>query len=134
MVEYAASKDFIMLRSFDGEEFHVPSVLARRSRVVAASMDTGEHAATGAVPVPVGVTGRVLAAVIAYWIGRNAVGTGDLGRYDDEYVIGLRHDVRATWANGGSSSSLGHRSLQTSRSKLATVLRSSCRPKTSVHW
>lgn len=109
MVEYAASKDFIMLRSFDGEEFHVPSVLARRSRVVAASMDTGEHAATGAVPVPVGVTGRVLAAVIAYWIGRNAVGTGDLGRYDAEYVIGLRHDVRVDIINAAFH--LGERGL-----------------------
>lgn len=102
MAEYpaAAAEDLILLRCFDGEEFHVPSALARRSGVVAAGMDTGERAATGAVPLPVGVTGRVLAAVIAYWIGRDAVvGTGDLGRYDEEYVAGLSHDVRVDIIN-----------------------------------
>ncbi|RCV43337.1 hypothetical protein SETIT_9G286100v2 [Setaria italica] len=95
MAEYgAAAEDFVLLRCFDGEEFRVPSALARRAGVVAACMDAGEHVAAGAVPVPGGVAGRVLAAVIAYWIGRHAVSTGDLGRYDEEYVAGLSHDVR----------------------------------------
>jgi hypothetical protein len=94
------AEEFVLLRCFDGEEFRVPSALARRSGVVAACMDAGEHAAAGSVPVPVGVAGRVLAAVIAYWIGRHAVSAaGDLGRYDEEYVAGLSHDVRVDIIN-----------------------------------
>ncbi|RLN40153.1 hypothetical protein C2845_PM01G45390 [Panicum miliaceum] len=97
----ATAEDFVLLRCFDGEEFRVPSALARRSGVVAARMDAGDHAAAGAVPVPGGVAGRVLAAVIAYWIGRHAViADGDLpGRYDEEYVAGLSHDVRVDIIN-----------------------------------
>ncbi|KAF8762054.1 hypothetical protein HU200_009815 [Digitaria exilis] len=99
MAEHAA-EDFVLLRCFDGEEFRVPSALARRSGVVAASMDAGEHVGAGAVPVPGGVAGRVLAAVIAYWIGRHAVmSTGDLGRYHEEYLAGLSHDVRVDIIN-----------------------------------
>lgn len=105
----AAAEDFILLRCFDGEEFHVPSALVRRSGVVAAGMDTGKHAATGAVPLPTGVTGRVLAAVIAYWIARDAVGTEDLGRYDEQYVAGLSHDVRVDIINAAFH--LGERGL-----------------------
>ncbi|CAN6283582.1 unnamed protein product [Urochloa humidicola] len=105
MAEHAtASEDsFVLLRCFDGEEFRVPSALARRAGAVAACMDDagGEHAAVGgAVPVPGGVAGRVLAAVIAYWIGRHAVSAdGDLGRYDEEFVAGLSHDVRVDVIN-----------------------------------
>ncbi|KAJ1262525.1 hypothetical protein BS78_09G114800 [Paspalum vaginatum] len=110
MAEFtAAAQDFVVLRCFDGEEFRVPTVLARRSCMVAAGMDTGEHAVTGALPVPGGVAGRVLAVVIAYWIGRDAVGTGDLGRYDQEYVAGLSHDVRIDIINAAFH--LGERGL-----------------------
>ncbi|EER94334.1 hypothetical protein BDA96_01G285600 [Sorghum bicolor] len=105
----AAAEDFIPLRCFDGEEFHVPSAMARRCGVVAAGMDTGEYTATGAVLVPDGVTGRVLASVMAYWIGRDAVGTGDLGRYDEQYVAGLSHDVRVDIINAAFH--LGERGL-----------------------
>ncbi|KAF8646127.1 hypothetical protein HU200_065973 [Digitaria exilis] len=100
MAEHAA-EDFVLLRCFDGEEFRVPSALARRSGVVAACMDAGEHvAAGGAVPVPGGVAGPVLAVVIAYWIGHHAVSTtGDLGRYHEEYLAGLSHDVRVDIIN-----------------------------------
>ncbi|CAN6288490.1 unnamed protein product [Urochloa humidicola] len=109
----AAAEDFVLLQCFDGEEFRVPSALARRSRVVAACMDAGEpRAAPGGavVPVPGGVAGRVLAAVIAYWMGRHGVSTGgDLGRYDEEYVAGLSHDVRVDIINAAFH--LGERGL-----------------------
>ncbi|KAG2549770.1 hypothetical protein PVAP13_9KG260413 [Panicum virgatum] len=83
----AAAEDFVLLRCFDGEEF-------------AARMDAGDRAAAGAVPVPGGVAGRVLAAVIAYWIGRHGVSAdGALGRYDEEYVAGLSHDLRVDIIN-----------------------------------
>ncbi|OEL26345.1 hypothetical protein BAE44_0012636 [Dichanthelium oligosanthes] len=100
MAEYAATaaEDFVLLRCFDGDEFRARAVSAGEAcyGVVAACMDAGEHAAAGAVPVPGGVAGRVLAAVIAYWIGPHAVdSTEDLGSYDEEYVAGLSHDVRA---------------------------------------
>ncbi|KAG2538676.1 hypothetical protein PVAP13_9NG420400 [Panicum virgatum] len=96
----AAAEDFVLLRCFDGEEFLVPTMLARRSGVVAARMDAGDHAAAGAVPVPGGVAGRVLAAVIAYWIGRHGVSAdGAFGRYDEEYVAGLSHDLRVDIIN-----------------------------------
>ena len=87
----------------------MPSAMARRCGVVAAGMDTGEYTATGAVLVPDGVTGRVLASVMAYWIGRDAVGTGDLGRYDEQYVAGLSHDVRVDIINAAFH--LGERGL-----------------------
>ncbi|KAL6644156.1 hypothetical protein ACP70R_018922 [Stipagrostis hirtigluma subsp. patula] len=92
-----AGDSFVLLRCFDGEEFRVPSALARRSGVVAAGMDAGDHA----VPVPDGVTGRTLAAVIAYWVGRDAAAgaAGTAGRYDEEYVAGLSHDVRVDVIN-----------------------------------
>ncbi|CAN6299795.1 unnamed protein product [Urochloa humidicola] len=118
MAEHAAAagKDsFVLLRCFDGEEFRVPSALARRAGAVAACMDDagGEHAAVGsggAVPVPGGVAGRVLAAVIAYWIGRHALSAdGDLGRYDEEFVAGLSHDVRVDVINAAFH--LGERGL-----------------------
>lgn len=92
-----AADDVVVLRCFDGEEFHVPSAVARRSGAVAAGMDSGDHG--GAVPVPGSVAGRVLAAVIAYWMGRDAVGAADHGRYDEEYVAGLSHDVRVDVIN-----------------------------------
>lgn len=93
-------QDFVVLKCFDGEEFRVPSALARRSEVVTAGMDTGEYVETGVVPVP-GVTGRVLAVVIAYWMNRYdaAVGGVDLGKYDEEYVAGLSHDIRVDVIN-----------------------------------
>lgn len=95
MAEHGAADDVVVLRCFDGEEFRVPSALARRSGAVAAGIDSGEHAANGgAVPVPGGVAGRVLAAVITYWMSRDAIGAADHGRYDVEYAAGLSHDVR----------------------------------------
>ncbi|CAL4924377.1 unnamed protein product [Urochloa decumbens] len=115
MAEHAAAGEdsFVLLRCFDGEEFRVPSALARRSGVVAARMDAGDEQnapAGGAVPVPGGVAGRVLAAVIAYWIGRHAVSAdGDPGRYDEEYVAGLSHDVRVDIINAAFH--LGERGL-----------------------
>ncbi|KAL6854318.1 hypothetical protein ACP4OV_019221 [Aristida adscensionis] len=92
----ATADNGVLLRCFDGEEFHVPSALARRSGVVAAGIDAGERA----VPLPDGVTGRVLAAVIAYWVGRDGAGAADdTGRYDVEFVAGLSHDVRVDVIN-----------------------------------
>ncbi|CAL4941264.1 unnamed protein product [Urochloa decumbens] len=108
----AEHDSFVLLRCFDGEEFCVPSALARRSGVVAARMDAGDeqNEPAGVVPVPDGVAGRVLAAVIAYWIGRRAVGAdGDPGRYDEEYVAGLSHDVRVDVINAAFH--LGERGL-----------------------
>jgi hypothetical protein len=107
-----ADDDVVVLRCFDGEEFLVPWALARRSGAVAAGIDSGEHAAAGAVvvPVPDGVAGRVLAAVIAYWMGRDADAGGHHdGRYDEEFVAGLSHDARVDVINAAFH--LGERAL-----------------------
>ncbi|KQJ96088.1 hypothetical protein BRADI_3g20910v3 [Brachypodium distachyon] len=87
--------DFVVLRCFDGEEFRVPSALARRSEVVTAGVGAGERV----VPVPGAVAGRVLAAVIAYWANRDGAAAADAGRYDEEYVAGLSHDMRVDVIN-----------------------------------